>query len=340
MTDEHIYYNALALAHYGDHLILKKLNDAHGNWTAAYQQTQGGSRRTAEKEWHRLNASGARLILNADLDFPPLLREIPWQPHGLYVRGAAIGPELKIAMIGTRRATPVGLATATAIARDCCRAGLTIVSGLAFGIDAASHQSTLKNNGKAIAVLASGINDITPRSNAKLGEQILAQGGTIISEYPLDIPANKKSFIERNRIVSGLSRGAIIIEAPESSGTLATARFAVDQNRELFVVPGGVTNPNYTGSHALIKAGATLITCANDVLDALGLLPAKSRTQPLPFLDGTQQRIVELLSTSDTPLSADVLAQKLKLVASVATEALALLTIEGIVKEDSGAYYM
>jgi DNA processing protein len=217
---------------------------------------------------------------------------------------------------------------------------MTIVSGLAFGVDAMAHTSALAVKGKTVAVLASGLNDITPRSNTRLGERILESGGTLISEYPIGTPPLRQFFIERNRIVSGLSLGILVIEAPGRSGTLSTARFALDQNREVLVVPGPITNQNFVGSHALIRAGATLVTSPAEVLSALHILPEETHTQPLPFLDGTEQRIVELLSIEQKPLTVDSIAERLSLGTAVINEAVALLTIEGIIKEGADSYYL
>ena len=342
MTDEHICYNALALRSPGNYHRLRKLFRIHGSWRAAYRSEKGPDDADPDKAYKALGSHGIRLLLNTDPDFPPLLREMPWAPHAIYLRGAPVGPEPKIAIVGTRRATSLGTTTAEALARDLARAGVTIVSGLAFGIDVAAHRATLACSGKAVAVLASGLDIITPTSNRHVGEQIISSGGTLISEYPIGTTTLPSFFVARNRIVSGLCRGIVVIEAPARSGTLSTARFATDQNREVFVVPGAVNHPNYEGSHALIKSGVALITGARDVLEALELTPpetaAPGHTQALPFLDGDARRIVELLSAAGTPLAADTIAERLKLGASIINEALGLLVIEGVITEDDHGY--
>jgi len=341
---EHQSYNALAILHRGDYRSLKKIFDRYGSWQDAYKAAEDRKSIDPATEWQKVTASDIRILLNTDKEFPKLLREIPWSPHALYLRGADIGPELKIAIVGTRKATPTGTVAAQTIARDISKAGLTVVSGLAFGIDVAAHEATLRSGGKAIAVLASGLDNITPRSNTQIGEQIIKRGGTLVSEYPIGTKTLPRFFIERNRIVSGLSQAIIVIEAPARSGTLSTARFAVEQNREVFVIPGAINNPNYEGSHVLIKSGATFITEATDVLQALGLTPQdddeENRTQHLPFLDENGRRIVEVLSSANNPLSVDVIAERTKLGIAVLNEALALLTIEGIVNEDGSTYYI
>jgi DNA processing protein len=342
--DEHRSYNALALILRGDYHALKKAFNTHGSWAAAYEANNKKRTVDPEKSWQELIAKNITLLLNTDESFPELLREIPWPPHALYLSGSPLIDEPKIAIVGTRKATPLGVETAEKIARECSLAKVTIVSGLAFGIDVAAHQATLTAGGRAIAVLASGLDRITPRSNEQVGKRIIENGGTLISEYPIGALTLPRFFIERNRIVSGLSLGIVVIEAPTRSGTLSTARFAVDQNREVFVVPGAINNPNYEGSHALIKSGASLITEASDVLDALDLLPKESaqrlHTQPLPFLDETGARIVEVLSAAGAPLAVDAIAERTKLGIAVLNEALALLTIEGVVRENGSAYYI
>ena len=342
MTDEHICYNALALRYPGNYHRLQKLLRLHGNWRAAYTSEKRCDEIDPAAAYKALESHGIRLLLNTDPDFPPLLRETPWAPHAIYLRGAPVGQEPKIAIVGTRRATSLGTTTAGSVARDLTRAGATIVSGLALGIDVAAHRATLASGGKTIAVLASGLETITPSGNRIIGEQIISSGGTLISEYPMGTATLPAFFVARNRIVSGLCRGIVVIEAPARSGTLSTARFATDQNREVFVVPGGVNHPNYQGSHALIKSGAALITSAHDVLEALDLTPPEtappSHAQALPFLDGDAQRIVELLTAAGTALAADTIAERVKLGANIINEALGLLVIEGVITEDDHGY--
>lgn len=281
-----------------------------------------------------------RVIATRDAEFPALLKEIPHCPRVLYARGAQLTTAACVAIVGTRRASAVGRTIAGEFAAGCSRAGLTIVSGLAFGVDAAAHEATITAGGTAIAVLGGGVDVITPRANEKLGWALLKSGGTIVSEYPPGTPPTQGSFIARNRIISGLSRAVIVVEAPERSGTLATARFAIEQNREVFVVPGSIRDQNYKGSNALIRDGATLITCSSEVLDELGIAPQLPAQGVIPFLDETSQRIVKLLASSETPLSADEIAERLSLGASVINEKVALLAIDGVAKEHAGAYYI
>ncbi len=343
MTAEQKSYNALALTYRVSYKTLQNLWDQHGSWQAALAASHSKKVPDAEKAAAELDRLGIRIILQNDDDFPELLREIPWPPLALYVRGTLPTFEKPaVAIVGTRKATPIGLTTAEQFARELAGRGLPIISGLALGMDAAAHRGTLEARGVAVAVLASSVGYITPRTNAQLGEQILKNGGAIISEYPLGTESIPRLFLERNRIVSGLSKGVLVIEAPKRSGTLATARFAIEQNRDLFVVPGAITNPNYEGSHDLIKQGAQLVTTSADILATLGLETGDESlaTQQLPFLDPLQQKIVVCLTENGEPMHTDALCEKISLDASEINEALALLTIANIVKESGGRYYI
>lgn len=204
------------------------------------------------------------------LTFTRLLDSIHHAPKELFVRGTL--PENRpptVAIVGTRRPTRYGKEVASILARDLAKRGVVIVSGLALGIDAIAHRGALDAHGVTIAVLASGIDDITPRTNRALGEAIIEQGGAVVSEYEPGTPAFTSQFLARNRIVSGLSDAVIIVEAAARSGTLATATFALEQGRDVFVVPGNITSPLSAGCNQLLKQGATPVTCADDILEVI-----------------------------------------------------------------------
>lgn len=204
------------------------------------------------------------------LTFTRLLDSIHHAPKELFVRGTL--PENRpptVAIVGTRRPTRYGQEVASILARDLAKRGVVIVSGLALGIDAIAHRGALDAHGVTIAVLASGIDDITPRTNRALGEAIIEQGGAVVSEYEPGTPAFTSQFLARNRIVSGLSDAVIIVEAAARSGTLATATFALEQGRDVFVVPGNITSPLSAGCNQLLKQGATPVTCAEDILEVI-----------------------------------------------------------------------
>src|SRR6185437_4258287 len=205
------------------------------SWREAYEMLP----QAAGHNFTRLEEHGVRIVLRESAEYPEALRHIAQPPFGLYVRGGPL-PSMPsaIAIVGTRRADADGRTIARTFGRALAEAGLAIVSGLAFGIDAAAHEGCLDAAGKTVAVLAGGIDAIYPRAHELLAARILRAGGTITSEYPPGESAFGYRFIERNRIVSGLARGTVVIEAPASSGAMATARYAIEQDRDVFVVPG------------------------------------------------------------------------------------------------------
>ena len=211
------------------------------------------------------------MLTLADTAYPKQLLEIPDPPALLYVAGS---PELlsipSLAVVGSRNATPQGLRNAHAFARAFSDAGLAIVSGLAIGVDSDAHRGGLEGPGSTIAVLGTGIDVTYPRRNAALADEILSRGA-LVSEFPLGTEPHAGNFPRRNRLISGLAKGCLVIEAAVDSGSLITARFAVDQGREVFAIPGSIHSPLSKGCHALIKQGAKLVESAQDVLDELGI---------------------------------------------------------------------
>jgi len=225
------------------------------------------------------------ILTETDDGYPRVLREIPDPPGVLFVRGELKGDDaLAIGMVGTRHATPYGLRQAERLAGSLARAGLTIVSGLARGIDAAAHRGALGAGGRTIAVLASGVLNVYPPEHAKLAEEVMARGA-LVSESPPKFEPLGGSFPQRNRLISGLSLGVIVVEAPERSGALITARHAMEQGREVFAVPGRVDGRTARGCHRLIRDGATLVESADDVLEQLGPL-----VEAAPRADGPAVR--------------------------------------------------
>ncbi|MBI4094075.1 DNA-protecting protein DprA, partial [Candidatus Kaiserbacteria bacterium] len=265
---------------------------------------------------------------------PPLLREIPNPPSALYMHG--VWPDITrpwIAIVGTRKATREGIAIAKKFAGELAQAGAVIVSGLAFGIDAAAHGGALEGNGLTVAVLANGIDRIYPAQHERLAKKILESGGAIVSEYPNGTPSLPHQFLERNRIVSGLSRAVVLIEVPERSGALATASHAAAQGRDVFVVPGPVTHPNYRGSHQLIRDGARLVTSPQDILEDLGIEAISAAKKDfLPLLKSDEQKkLVMLLTDAGRPLPIDEITELATLEPQVVNRELSLLVIHGIV---------
>lgn len=205
-------------------------------------------------------------------EYPPSLREISSAPKQLYAIGAEITSDRpRIAIVGSRKATAYGRDVTKLLAGELAAAGIVIVSGLALGIDAIAHTAALETGGQTIAVQACGLDRIYPATNRQLGERIIKQNGTIVSEYPIGTPPLVQHFPARNRIIAGLSQGVLVTEAAKESGSLITAAFALEQNREVFAVPGPINGPMSAGTNELIKRGAQVVTSAKDVLDALGI---------------------------------------------------------------------
>jgi len=230
----------------------------------------GKSAERAREEIARATPADVTLVSLDDPSYPPRLKEIYDPPLVLYVRG---NPEVLtqpgIAMVGTRHPTPYGLGMAERLACDLAVQGLVIVSGMARGVDTASHRGAISAKGKTIAVFGTGVDVIYPKENSRLSEQIVALGGALISEFPLGTFAAPQNFPIRNRIISGMSVGVLVVEAAEYSGTRITARCALEQNRDVFAVPGNVTNKNSWGPNTLIKQGAKLVATWEDVWEDL-----------------------------------------------------------------------
>lgn len=220
---------------------------------------------------------GQHILTLADADYPPALLEIADPPSVLYVRGnPALLRTRGLAMVGSRNATPQGQQTAESFARALAGTGLVIISGLALGIDAAAHRGALAVGGQTVAVIGTGADRIYPARNRDLAIAI-AEHGAIVSEFPLGTPAIAANFPRRNRIISGLARGVLVVEAAPESGSLITARLAGEQGREVFAIPGSIHSPVARGCHKLIKQGAKLVETAGDVLEELGDIAEPAR---------------------------------------------------------------
>ncbi len=279
--------------------------------------------------------------------FPRLLKTISRPPKHIFLRGEIPSEGIFAAIVGTRKATASGKQLAKEWAEKLAEMGIIVVSGLALGIDSAAHEGAIATGGKTIAVLANGADKIYPAQNENLAKKILELGGAIISEYEPKTPALPHQFLERNRLISGLSIATIVIEAPERSGAIATARLAAEQGREVFVVPGPVEHPNYKGAHQLIRDGARLITSIEDILEDLGLndlgrqklnLNNAAKLSEDEYLNASQLKIIETIRQAGKPLAIDEIIKMTKLDASVANQAVAFLTIGEIIAETEQGY--
>lgn len=332
------YYALLSDAR-GEYRAMEKLWKQYGSWGNALAATRVIS--PHDVSWNALQEHGIALHLPTQASFPSLLHEMPWRPFGLFVKGTLSEGERRIAIVGTRRATPEGKLLARRFAETFAAAGVTVVSGLAFGIDAAAHEGALQRGGKTYAVLACGLDTVYPRSHTSLAARILEGGGALVSEYPLGTPPVARRFLERNRIISGLAEATVVIEAPQASGALATARFAVDQNREVFVVPGPALSDRYHGSHTLLKSGAALATKGEDVLEALGIsseLRASGTAPLLPNVDKLGQSVMTILQRAGKGLTPDAIAEETGAEPMLVNRTLAMLLLMRYVEERGGKY--
>jgi len=324
---------------------------------AAQYIFDGKARRAAEEEWARVAAQGATLVSYSCLAYPERLREIYDPPAVLWVRG-----EIKllsrpaIAIVGTRHPTPYGSGVAEMLARDLAARRLLVLSGMARGIDSCAHKGALAARMPTLAVWGTGIDVVYPKENKKLAEEILAGGGTIVSEMPLGTFPAPQNFPRRNRILSGLSVAVLVVEAGENSGTRVTARCAAEQNRDLYAVPGNVTNKGSWTPNTLIEQGAKLVATWEDVwedlpsqvrqeLEAEG--PAASREEasasllPDPVLRPQEVMVLEVLRADDS-LQIDGILEQLEtqLTSSEVFTALFELEMAGRIRQLPGKNYV
>lgn len=296
----------------------------------------------AEAELELCRRRGIEILTEDAPSYPRLLREIADPPGVLFVRGRLLAQDaLAVAMVGTRHATPYGLRQAQRLAAALARAGLTIVSGLARGIDAAAHRGALEAGGRTLAVLASGVLEIFPPEHAELAEQIAAQGA-LVSEAPSRAEPLRGTFPQRNRLISGLALGVIVVEAPERSGALITARHAMEQGREVFAVPGSIESRSSHGCHRLIQDGARLVQSVDDVLEELGpLVEAVPQPGGKPIrhpaeLQLNEQEAQVLAALGIEPMSIDELAAAAGLPVARVLSTLSVLEMRRLVRRLSG----
>lgn len=295
------------------------------------------------KEWEKLEASGIELMTEDDPNYPMLLKEIHNPPFILYVRGAVdYNSKPLIAIVGSRHATPYGERVAGVFAQELVAAGIGVVSGLAFGIDSFAHRGALEAQGDTIAVLGNSLDDASlyPKGNIPLAHGILNQGGTLLSEYPPATQASAYTFPARNRIIAGITQGTIVIEAAKRSGSLITARLALEYNREVFAVPGSIFSDASQGPHTLIRSGAKIATSIQDILEELRpqSVAATTTHHPSAQLSTDEEKLVPLFSSE--PLHIDKILKTTTLETSQAQSALMLLEIKGVVKNIGGMHYI
>jgi DNA processing protein len=324
---------------------------------AAQSIAFGRSLELASAEYDRVRESGATVIVQGDAEFPSRLLEIYDPPLVLYIRGC---PEILnqsgIAVVGTRHPTPYGMGMAERLSYDLAARGLILISGMARGVDTAAHRGALNARGKTLAVWGTGVDVTYPKENQKLTDQILASGGAIVSEFPLGTFPAPQNFPIRNRIISGLSIGVLVIEAGEYSGTRVTARCALEQGREVFAVPGNVTNKLSWGPNTLIKQGAALVATWEDVWEELpadvrlSLTPPESAASAeqgsaslfqAAELPPSEKRVLALLR-ADESTHIDLIVERLRshLSSSEIFTALFELELNGRIRQMPGKYYV
>jgi len=271
---------------------------------------------------------GNNHIVNlADSDYPQALLNIPDPPLLLYVKGRrALLNRPALAMVGSRNATPQGINNAESFAKSLSDAGLCIISGMAHGIDAAAHRGALRGQGSSVAVVGTGLDKVYPSANRDLAHA-LAEQGALVSEFPLGTPPLAANFPRRNRLISGMSLGCLVVEASLQSGSLITARLALEQGRDVFAIPGSIHAPQSKGCHALLKQGAKLVETAQDVLEELGgLLDTSAPTANPESPDSEVQRSSLLEHLGFDPVDADTLSRRCGL--TIAELSAMLLTLE------------
>ncbi len=277
---------------------------------------------------------GVKKITIEDKDYPATLKEIHNPPKQLYIKGEIKNQDkVAIAIVGTRKYSTYGKQVALDLSSKLAKLGITIVSGLARGIDTFAHKAALEAGGRTIAVLGSGMDQksFSPSCNYALSEEI-AKNGAVITEYPEGTIGAVYTFPERNRIVSGLSLGVIVIEAPEQSGALITANLALDQNKEVFAVPGNIYDENSQGTHNLIKQGAKLVTCIEDVLEELNLSHLLSETPKTKTKPENKEEEIILSALSLQPTHIDDIIKITKLPTSIVNSTLTILEIKNAVR--------
>lgn len=299
-----------------------------------------------EKEIKKAGEYNARIITYNDPGYPPLLKKIHSPPMVLYVRGADI-PKSRtfIAVVGSRNPTHYGLSAAERIGIGLAQRGVGVVSGMAKGIDSAAHKGCMEGKGFTIAVIGTGIDRVYPSSNKKLSDQI-SERGAVISEFPINSPPEPRNFPIRNRVISGLSRGVVVVEATKKSGSLITASMALEQGRDVFAVPGSIDSFKSTGTHLLIKQGAKLVENADDILEEFrfGDRPVQESIgfegmdHTLPELNESEKKVYEILG--DYPIHIDEIVRQGEMDAAKVSSALMGLELKGLARQLMGKRFV
>ena len=293
-----------------------------------------------DREWTRTQQAGIHVYTWDSSDYPVNLRNIDQPPPVIYARGRLTSQdEWAVALVGTRRASAYGREVAQVLATELAHNGITVVSGLALGIDTVAHRATVEAGGRTLAILGSGIDQLYPPQNRGLAEAIAGQGA-LLSDYPVGTRPEAGNFPPRNRIISGLSRGVVIVEASDKSGALITARFAAEQGREVFAVPGSILHPGSAGCNALIRDGATPLLSVDELLEALNLTQLTEKIdvrQSVPA-DPQEQKILTWLSAQ--PCHIDDVVRASALEPAQVSSLLAVMELKGLVRQVGALQYV
>jgi DNA processing protein len=288
----------------------------------------------------RLVSQGISVLTWEDNAYPPRLKEIDQPPPVLYVRGELMDEDSwAVAIVGTRRVSAYGRQVTEELAAFLAQNGVTVVSGLARGVDAIAHQAALNAGGRTLAVLGSGVDRIYPPENRQLAEKMM-QSGAVISDYAPGTPPESSNFPPRNRIISGLSMAVVVVEAGETSGALITAQFAVDQGREVFAVPGNILAPQSKGTNRLIQQGARPLLAAQDILDVLNLTRVNEQRATRKVLpsDSVEVQLMDILTHE--PLHVDEIRNRTGLSIHKVSATLVMMELKGLVRQVGGMNYV
>lgn len=334
--------------------LLEVTGDIEAAWYATIQQLREARidrttietllevRRTLEpaKEVARVRRAGCTAITWDDPAYPEGLRRIDRSPPVLFVRGTLVEQDaLAVAVVGTRHASTYGREVAHTLGVELARNGVTVVSGLALGVDTVAHRAALEAGGRTLAVLGSGVDQIYPMQNRSLGE-VIVENGALVSDYALGTRPEARNFPPRNRIISGLSRAVVIVEAGERSGALITAEFAAEQGRELFAVPGSILNAGSAGCNNLIREGATPLLSVDDLLDQLNLERQTAQIAARTAIPAEPQEAGMLAHLTFEPRHVDEIVRASGLPPASVSSLLAIMELKGLVRQPSPLHYV
>lgn len=293
-----------------------------------------------ETEMEKLDRYGVKVLTWHDPDYPSRLKEIYDYPPLLYIRGSLLpDDEWCLAVVGTRRATVYGRQVTEEIVADLARSKITIVSGLAKGIDSVAHHSALEVGGRSIAIFACGLDTVYPSENANLARRIMEQGA-LISEYPLGTRPRADNFPRRNRIMSGLSLGVLVVEAGKISGAMITAHLALEQNREVFAIPGSILSPASGGTNHLIQEGAKLVRDYTDILEELNLMTVAHQVEMKELIPPSDTESLLLKQLGAEPTHIDEVCRSSGLSISTVSSTLAMMELKGLIKQMGAMNYV